>query len=292
MMRTYKTMIWIAVWLICLAAHADTIRHGAAAVGMEFVAVGSAGNAADTSGYGAVGYNYRIGRYEVTASQWGAVAAAAGIGETGVWIGNQPVASVSWYDAAQFCNWLTSGNKYLGAYQFSGSGTLTNVDRNASISIYGMTYALPTEDECYKAAYYTGSGYSLYANGTGAAPAAGTDSRYKGYASPWSAGSGSMEQNGTYDMMGNVWELNESALDGVLNSMSEFRLARGGSFGSTTDRLLPDERWEISPSGEADYIGFRVVSIPDPAAVPEPATAMLIFFSSAVGFWIRRRFYD
>ena len=278
--------------MLCAAAQADTITRGGSSVGMEFVTVGSAGNAADTSGYGAVGYNYRIGRYEVTADQWGVVAGAAGINEAGVWTGGQPVASVSWYDAAQFCNWLTSGNKYLGAYQFSDSGTLTNVNRSFSLNFYGMTYVLPTEDEWYKAAYYTGSGYSLYANGTGTAPAVGTDSRYKGYSSPWSVGSGAVEQNGTYDMMGNVWELNESALDGVLNSMGEFRLARGGSFGSTGDRLLPDERWEISPSGETDYIGFRVVSIPSPTAVPEPATAMLIFLSSAVGFWIRRRFYD
>ncbi|HPR83657.1 MAG TPA: SUMF1/EgtB/PvdO family nonheme iron enzyme [Pontiellaceae bacterium] len=291
-MRLYKAGIWITVWMLCAAAQADVITHGGMAVGMEFVAVGGAGNAADTGGYGAVGYNYRIGRYEVSANQWGAVAAAAGIGETGVWSGSQPVASVSWYDAAQFCNWLTSGNKYLGAYQFSGSGTLTNVNRSSSVSIYGMTYVLPTEDEWYKAAYYTGSGYSLYANGTGTEPAAGTDSRYKGYSSPWTVGSGTVEQNGTFDMMGNVWELNESALDGVLDSMSETRLARGGSFGSTGDRLLPDERWEISPSGETDYIGFRVAAVPNPAAVPEPAAAMLIFFGSAAGFWVRRRFYD
>lgn len=288
----FKAVIWISVWMLRTAAHADTIIHGGSAVGMEFVTVGIAGNAADTSGYGAVGYNYRIGLYEVTAGQWSTVAAAAGISENGVWNGNQPVASVSWYDAAQFCNWLTSGNKYLGAYQFSGSGTLTNVNRSLSVSAYGTIYVLPTEDEWYKAAYYTGTGYSLYANGTGTAPEAGTDSRYNGYSSPWSVGSGAAEQNGTYDMMGNVWELNESALDGVLNSMSETRLARGGSFGSTGDRLLPDERWETGPSGETDYIGFRVVSIPNPAAVPEPATAMLVFFSAAVGFWIRRRFYD
>ncbi len=44
---------------------------------MDFVAIGNAGNAPDTqgmsdgtSGYGAVGYNYRIGKYEVTAAQW------------------------------------------------------------------------------------------------------------------------------------------------------------------------------------------------------------------------------
>ena len=288
-MKIGKTTVMIAAWLIGITTQADTITHGGTTVGVEFESIGSAGNAADSgSGYGAVGYNYRIGRYEVTKSQWDTVAGAAGISETGVWSGSQPVASVSWYEAAQFCNWLTSGNKYLGAYQFDGSGTLTNVNRSAAISVYGMTYVLPTEDEWYKAAYYTGSGYSLYANGTGVAPAAGTNALYGGYAAPWTVGSGTAEQNGTYDMMGNVWELNESALDGVLDNMSEDRLARGGSYGSTVDRLLPDSRWTTNPSssGEKDYIGLRV------AAVPEPATALLVFLSSAAGFWIRRRFVD
>ena len=30
----------------------------------------------------------------------------------------------------------------------------------------------------------------------------------------WETGFGAGEQNGTYDMMGNVWEWNESAMDG------------------------------------------------------------------------------
>src|SRR4030042_1991013 len=49
----------------------------AQAVVMETVAVGNAGNAADTrvmhdgtTGYGSVGYNYNIGKYEVTAAQY------------------------------------------------------------------------------------------------------------------------------------------------------------------------------------------------------------------------------
>ncbi|MDD3275998.1 MAG: SUMF1/EgtB/PvdO family nonheme iron enzyme, partial [Kiritimatiellales bacterium] len=200
------------------------------------------------------------------------------------------VASVSWYKAAQFCNWLTSGNKYIGAYQFDDSGTLTNVNRSLSFNEYAAVYVLPTEDEWYKAAYYTGSGYSLYANGTDSAPAAGTDAQYGGYAAPWSVGSGTVEQNGTYDMMGNVWEIIESAIDGTLDTMSEFRLARGGSFGSTVDRLEPDSRWLLGASADENYIGFRVVVIPEPAAVPEPATVTLLVFISAAGFWIRRRF--
>jgi len=46
--------------------------------------------------------------------------------------------------------------------------------------INGTIYVIPTEDEWYKAAYYAGSGYSLYAFGTDTAPIAGTDTNYDG----------------------------------------------------------------------------------------------------------------
>lgn len=288
-MNTCKIVAGIAVWLTCMMIQADTITHNGATVDMAFAEIGSAGNAADSTGYGAVGYNYRIGTYEVTKAQWDTVAAAAGISESGVWSGSQPVASLSWYEAAQFCNWLTSGNKYTGAYQFNGSGILTDVSRVAA-AVYGTVYVLPTEDEWYKAAYYTGNDYSRYANGTNTPPVAGTDANYNNaIGSPWNVGSGMIDQNGTYDMMGNVWEICESALDGTLNDVTEDRLARSGSFGSTPDRLDPqdpDARWELDPTTELDYIGFRVV------AIPEPSTATLLFFISAAGFWIRRRFVD
>ena len=60
---------------------ADTIRG----INLDFVTIGNAGNAGDTraeanpNGCGAVGYNYRVGKYEVTNSQWNAFTAAAGV---------------------------------------------------------------------------------------------------------------------------------------------------------------------------------------------------------------------
>jgi len=43
-----------------------------AAITIETVSVGNAGNAADTSTYGAVAYSYDIGKYEVTNTQYAA----------------------------------------------------------------------------------------------------------------------------------------------------------------------------------------------------------------------------
>ena len=53
-----------------------------AGITIDTVAVGNAGNAADTryvsSGVGAVGYTYNIGKYEVTAGQYTAFLNAVG----------------------------------------------------------------------------------------------------------------------------------------------------------------------------------------------------------------------
>lgn len=153
---------------------------------LDTVFVGNAGNANDTTGYGAVGYSYFIGKYEVTLDQYcsflNAVATSdtyglyntqmgdnvniAGIARSGlvgsytysvIGSGSRPVTYVSWYDAARFVNWLqngqptgaqAAGTTETGAYTLNGavSGIIT---RNAD-----WTYGLPSENEWYKAAYY------------------------------------------------------------------------------------------------------------------------------------------
>jgi sulfatase modifying factor 1 len=59
-----KTSYLSLLTALALAASAH------AAVIIEYVTVGDAGNAADTTGYGAVAYEYRIGTYEVTNAQY------------------------------------------------------------------------------------------------------------------------------------------------------------------------------------------------------------------------------
>jgi sulfatase modifying factor 1 len=170
------------------------------AVTIDWVTVGDPGNAADTTGYGAVAESYRIGKYEVTIGQYAdflnaaaksdpyslyntsmasdlSIAGISRAGSSGSYtysvIGpsgstpagassptNRPIAFVSWFDAARFANWMHNG-------QGSGStetGAYTLVGGQTS----GMAPAknpdaqfyIPTEDEWYKAAYYKGSGTS------------------------------------------------------------------------------------------------------------------------------------
>jgi len=133
---------------------------------MEMVTVGNAGNTADTTGdpnpAGAVAYEYKIGKYEVTNAQYAqflnAVAktdthglydarmgsnARAGITQAGASpnfsyavkanMENKPVNYVNWYDCLRFCNWLHNGQPAGaqgagttedGAYTLTGTNTI------------------------------------------------------------------------------------------------------------------------------------------------------------------------
>jgi sulfatase modifying factor 1 len=192
--------------LLTLAATAALIPSAAASVTIDYVSVGHAGNAADSTGYGAVAYAYQIGKYEVTNAQYGAFLNAVdpgGANANGIYntsmgsnarggitytagaasgakytirssMGDKPVNYVSWYDAARFANWLHngqgSGSTETGAYTLSlNTGIIT---KNSGANVY-----LPSEDEWYKAAYYDptpgaggGDNYWLHATQSDTAP--------------------------------------------------------------------------------------------------------------------------
>jgi len=250
-------------------ASADMVQG----INIDFVSIGNVGNPADSTGYGAVDYGFSIGKYEVTNAQWDAFVNAAGAptgnpsnayDRSATWTGdNIPTNWVSWYEAAQFCNYLTSGDKSLGAYLFS-NGDFAGIDRNSAISVYGTAYVIPTEDEWYKAAYYTGSGYSTYANGTDVAPIAGVDTNYYVViGKPWDVGTGTMEQNGTFDMMGNVWEWDETLIGSNYGG-------RGGSANSIDLYLSSSYRYAFEQTDEGSLLGFRIAAV-----TPVPGAALL-----------------
>ncbi|MGB2265597.1 MAG: SUMF1/EgtB/PvdO family nonheme iron enzyme, partial [Akkermansiaceae bacterium] len=292
---TSTPLCGLAIALITSAAllpqaHAVTIAHGGDSVDIDFVDIGNVDNAADTTGYGAVDYEYSIGTYEVTAAQWASVSSFdANVGSAGTWSGAQPTASASWYEAAKFANWLTSGDALSGAYQFSDATTFTGVDRATALTTYGTIYVLPSEDEWYKAAYFKsdGSGYTTYATGN-THPASGTDANYNNFNfSPWNVGSGSIENNGTYDMGGNVWEWNESAFAGGEPAGGESRVLRGGDWESDSFELQSSKRSSDIPVSESWEIGFRVASV-SLSVVPEPSSVGLLVIG-ALGCVMRRK---
>ena len=154
-------------------------------VTMNWSTVGNAGNAADpTTGFGSVGYEYRIGTYEVTNTQYvaflNAVASSdpnglyhnsmgfdvrGGITRSGSHgsytysvkanMGDKPVNYVNWFSAARMSNWMTngqgSGGTESGVYTFTGVDTISSITRDLSNA---NQVFIPTEDEWYKAAYH------------------------------------------------------------------------------------------------------------------------------------------
>jgi len=158
------------------------------------VLVGDVGNPNDSTGYGAVAYEYRIQTTEVNLFQYTAFLNAvaktdtyslyntnmgtdlniAGIARSGssgsytysvIGSGNRPVTYVSWFDAARFANWVANGQPTgaqgsstteNGAYSLLGAITGVGFNKNTVNPNTGTTttYWIPSENEWYKAAYY------------------------------------------------------------------------------------------------------------------------------------------
>jgi formylglycine-generating enzyme len=324
----------------------------AAPITIDMVTVGDPGNANDTGGTlnGRVDYEYQIGKYAVTIGQYTAFLNAvdptganpnniynasmatflniAGISYTsGASAGskyavinnggdssNRPITYVSWFDAARFSNWMTngqgSGSTEDGAYTLNNATTGSAVARNPGAAFY-----IPTENEWYKAAYYSpnygGSGvagYYDYATQSDTAPGniigSGTNqanyltgaglsvtqsSSYdpnQNYLTDVGAFSGSGSFYGTFDQSGNVFQWND--LDGLASSGSS-RGLRGGYWLDDAFSLSSSGRVTNDPSVEGNGVGFRLAS---PVVVPEPSTWVMGLLGIACGgwqMWRRRR---
>ena len=134
-----------AIQIVCVVVVVAALGSAAMAVNIETVRMGNVGNSPDHTGYGAVDYEYNIGKYEVTAGQYceflNGVAktdtyglynqemdidSGLGFSRYGCNIkrsgssgnysysvaadwANRPVNYVSWGDSARFANWLHNG---------------------------------------------------------------------------------------------------------------------------------------------------------------------------------------
>ena len=275
---------------------------------VQFVTVGDAGNAPDTDGLGAVGYVYQIGTYDVTTVQYAAfLNAVATSGDpydlynsamaTDYWAcgiiqngapgsysyavvpGQEtlPVNSVSWGDAARFCNWLENGQPVgpegpgtteTGAYTLSGATTdaaLMAVTRNP-----GATYFIPSANEWYKAAFYKGgsrnAGYWLYPTQNNNPPsnvvsASGTNNANYNlwFLTPVGAFADSPGPYGTFDQGGLLFQWTETILT---SDYGPGFAMYNSSFMSAVDELASNNTiWPWSPTDQYDFLGFRVAAL-------------------------------
>jgi hypothetical protein len=142
--REFAILLVLAI--LPAGIRADVFGTGTNQFSMDFVEMGNTGNPADGSGYGSVDHAYRMGRFEVTVEQFAKARAAdsrIGDGDENHWndgirtVGlGAPTSSNSWYEAAMFANWLTTGDAYAGAYRFDTNGTVVAVDLAAAVAAY------------------------------------------------------------------------------------------------------------------------------------------------------------
>lgn len=272
------------------AAPADTFGTGADQFTIDFVAL--AGDSNPGNGAGVVTYDYGMGVYEITNSQWSKFISAHGpvtgapssaYDDSPYYKGvNQPTQYVSWYEAAQFVNWLNTSTGHQPAYRFEGAGswyelkTWDSADAAGGTNLYrhkDAKYCLPTIDEWIKAAYWNGTEMQTYANASPGDLEAGVPDPEKwnylpstGLA-PWSVGSGAQELNGTYDMMGNLWEWMESPFDEVTYQPGSNRGLQGGAYNYDALRLESTFRDFDPPNREWPNSGFRVVAREEPGTM-------------------------
>jgi sulfatase-modifying factor enzyme 1 len=277
------------------------------AAGMDWTLVGGPGNACDPQSggcFGAVGYFYVVGTYEVTNAQYvdflnakaasdplnlydvsmGNVSFHGGITRSGspgsytysaiVGRENMPVEFVSFYDALRFANWLNngqgSGDTETGAYTLLG-GTPTPSNGATITRNLGATVFLTNEDEWYKAAYYAGAGsYFDYP--------AGSDTQMS-CATPTAAANTANCNNVVLDLTPRGSYPGSPSPSGTFDQggnvwewneavVGGSRGMRGGSFDFHPLNTAASARNSMSPEFGASYVGFRVA--------PEPAGSSLL----------------
>lgn len=306
-MKTTAALILLTFALLYApTARADTFGIGANQFDIDFVTIGNPGNADDTTGSpnpaGKVDSTYRIGQFEISEDMIDKANADAGLGLTHDNRGtNKPATSISWFEAAQFVNWLNLDSGSTEAYKFNGGSfelwqpgdagyNPDNLYRNSQAK-----YFLPSADEWYKAAFYNPAGagsYGDYPTANGLVPtavASGTAVNTAVYGLPFATGpaditeAGGLSPYGTMGQGGNVWEWEETDFDLVNNSSSSARGIRGGNWNNSASfGLSSSDRLSFNPSNGDFIFGFRVASIPEPSS-------LLLGALASVGMLMRRR---
>jgi len=323
-MKKQTFALFATVCILSAAVQADIIEtfgSGTNSFTMTFVPIGNPGNAADTTGNpnpaGSVGYNYNMGKYEVSRDM---IIKANAEGNLEITLenlssfggngANRPAHGISWNEAARYVNWLNTSLGFSPAYKFAVQPGQSGYFSNGDIQLWQASdpgynpanqfrnslarYFLPSMDEWYKAAYYDpnanggAGGYWNFPTGSDNAPTpvsggtAADTAVYDGQPGPADINNaGGLSPYGVMGLGGNVIEWEETTFDLLNNNPLSLRSLRSGSWGNSAVTMSSSFRnGQFSPLAQG-FFGFRVASI------PEPSSAALLMLAS-VGLWQRR----
>jgi hypothetical protein len=291
----FRAALAIVALLFARGAQADEFGAGANSFQIEFVPIGNPGNLPDANPNpaGAVPYAYRIGKYEVSEQMIDKANALGSLGITKDVRGPDfPATSVTWYEAAQFVNWLNTSTGSGAAYKFDANGVFqlwapadpgynaANLYRN-SLS----KYFLPSLNEWHKAAYYdaTAGSYYDYPTGSDTIPDGIDFAGDAVFQAVFNDGGANPQPNdvinvglfspyGTAGQGGNVEEWEETAFDRVNNIAGEQRRTPGGTWSGIHTRMLASNTLiGVTPDFAGDFVGLRIAS-----AIPEPSSMLLL----------------
>ncbi len=302
--------------------------QSASAVTIQWSPVGNPGNAADPatgSLYGAVGYAYDIGTYDVTNSQYveflnakdptgtsplqlynsnmsdgtyGGINYNAGNGNGTKYNvisanGNHPVNFATWYDSIRFANWLNNGqgnsDTESGAYTLQG-GTPTPSNGNSIMRNAGATVFLPSENEWYKAAYNipATNSYFQYPTSSNTTPTGSFPTALPNHANI-QPGPNNLTDVGAYT--GTTSPYGAFDMGGNVVQWNEaliggsVRGVRGASFNGNSIGLRSSYREGDDPTNKTSINIGFRV-----ASTPEPSTGVLAVIACGMMWWWRKRF--
>ena len=157
---------------------------------------------------------------------------------------HQPVVFVSWFDAARFCNWLhhveSSSEKTPSAVTESGAYDLSRAGKSRRQP--GARFFLPSENEWYKAVYYS--------------PDDATYQLFQGNGNRWSVQKHPADwvsPLGLQETMDHVWEWTDTPVS------ERFRGLRSGAWFQGNNRQAAG-RFYSNPEWSLGHIGFRIAA--------------------------------
>jgi sulfatase modifying factor 1 len=176
------------------------------------------------------------------------------------WNDNNPITNITWFDAVNYCNWLSNHDGLKPAYTVAGP--------NYNCDFTANGYRLPTEAEWEFAAKGGNKSKGFIFSGSNTV----TDVAWfvkNSNGKPHSVGTKMPNELGIYDMNGNVWEWcwdwynkdyykNEDGNNPTGPIRGDKKSVRGGSWDSQINYLRTANRISTSPERTNEFYGFRI----------------------------------